>query len=107
MGTHPIFESDFDCLTDCDGGSQRSPKQAYFGEEAEAKSARAELVPLQDRKYNQVQRQETSLATNQDRIINCQPRLTAFFCQTQKSLGNLYAILFDSRIEFLLTLRIK
>merc|ERR1711881_345865 len=32
---------------------------------------------------------------------------TAVFCQTQKSLGNLYVILFDSRIEFLLTLRIR
>merc|ERR1712141_683984 len=32
MGTHPIFESDFDCLTDWEnGGSQRTPKETDLG----------------------------------------------------------------------------
>merc|ERR1712244_215285 len=105
MGTHPIFESDFDCLT----------------EMAAHKGLRVKLILAKKQKQNRPvpnwfrfktgnkikYNAKTSLATNQDRIINCQPRLSAFFCQTQKSLGNLYAILVYSRIEFLLTLRIK
>jgi len=27
MGTHPIFESDFDCLTECIGRKQDAPER--------------------------------------------------------------------------------
>merc|ERR1712001_445273 len=70
MGTHPIFESDFDCLTDGNGGSQGTPQEADLGEEAKAKSSSAKLDPLPYWQHHQVQRQETPLAPYQDWFVN-------------------------------------
>merc|ERR1712154_629461 len=70
MGTHPIFESDFDCLTDGNGGSQGTPQEADLGQEAKAKSPSAQLDPLPYWQHHQVQRQETPLAPYQDWFVN-------------------------------------
>merc|ERR1712025_216689 len=37
MGTHPIFESDFDCLTDCKSGSTCSPLLSLIKSASETK----------------------------------------------------------------------
>merc|ERR1711874_202881 len=74
MGTHPIFESDFDCLTDWEnGGSQRTPKETDLGKETKTKPAGSKLDSIPNRKHHQVQCQETSLETNQDRFVNSDP----------------------------------
>merc|ERR1712243_344688 len=71
MGTHPIFESDFDCLTDREnGGSQRTPQEVDLGKETEAKPTSAQLDPIPYGQYHQVQCQETALAPHQDRLVN-------------------------------------
>merc|ERR1712157_118023 len=71
MGTHPIFESDFDCLTDGDGGSQGTPQEADLGQEAKAEPTSSQLDPLPYWKHHQVQRQAPSLAPYQDWFVNC------------------------------------
>merc|ERR1711990_564764 len=43
MGTHPIFESDFDCLTDC-----------FCSEKMLSRLARPAVVQVQKRKFNPV-----------------------------------------------------
>merc|ERR1711981_62710 len=89
MGTHPIFESDFDCLTDCEnGGSQRTPKETDLGKEAKTKPAGSKLDSIPNRKYHQVQCQETSLETNQDRFVNSDPYQGTIprLCQRHSSL---------------------
>merc|ERR1712035_108844 len=70
MGTHPIFESDFDCLTDGNGGSQGTPQEADLGQEAKAEPTSAQLDPLPYWKHHQVQRQAPSLAPYQDWFVN-------------------------------------
>merc|ERR1711920_1056730 len=70
MGTHPIFESDFDSNRRNDGGSQGTPQEADLGQEAKAKSPSAQLDPLPYWQHHQVQRQETPLAPYQDWFVN-------------------------------------
>jgi len=43
MGTHPIFESDFDCLTDC-----------FCSEKMLSRLARPAVVQVQKRKFNPI-----------------------------------------------------
>merc|ERR1712174_86124 len=99
MGTHPIFESDFDCLT---------------WAMAAHKGLRNKLILAKKQKQNRPVPNWFRFKTGNKIKYNAKRRhwrrtkiglpiaVSAFFCQTQKSLGNLFAILFESRI-----LRIK
>merc|ERR1712168_1440183 len=48
MGTHPIFESDFDCLTDCDNMSEVEDEKAWEDFCQKMKKATRSVHDLQD-----------------------------------------------------------
>merc|ERR1712130_284885 len=76
MGTHPIFESDFDCLTDCEHGECERKRKA---DDSEMEQDRPYLAPI---KASQMGSKKKALDVR--RVVIPQNRLTPLKEQRQK-----------------------
>merc|ERR1712227_883136 len=58
MGTHPIFESDFDCLTEMTENMERKSKQAQFFDDMNLKKKYPHYIPIEVIRARERQKQD-------------------------------------------------
>jgi len=79
MGTHPIFESDFDCLTECARLNSRLVENA-------------ELIQVQTAEI---------WSTHSGRVIRSYPTLSGQYVRDTASMTNVYKVLFLFKLNLI------